>query len=418
MNWQKSLRGKLKTNEQLARHTSFKIGGPVQFWFEPKDLSDLQNLVNSVCKKRMPLRIIGAGSNTLVDDKGIKGIVVKLNSPCFKRITVNPAPSTGQRRIKARRGGVNQQLIGAGAGLSLARLLRCAQMHGLSGLELLAGIPGTVGGALIMNAGDIGDRVLDVTVMDKQARVKVLKRKDIRFGYRSSNLGRYIILNAHFKLIKKDKRAIAKSINNYLDYRQKTQDLSRPSAGCFFKNPNLKSVLRLNSGLMVSPSTGSGSSRVKSRGDVKQSILRLRFLRQVVRQAHHAANHAEQSRGTQDASSFDRLRTNTERSRMCSKDTEQSRSAGQVVSPSTGSGSSRAKSRDEVEPSAAYFIERAGLQGSSIGDAAVSSKHANFIINKGRASFADILRLKAYITRCVKIKFNSDLKPEIKIWRD
>ena len=311
MNWQRSLKlkGKLRTNERLARHTSFKIGGPVQFWFEPRDLSDLQNLVNIVYKKRMPLRIIGAGSNILVDDRGIKGMVVKLNSPCFKRITVDPHTNLRYRGKKGQQVGVgvNRQVISAGAGLSLARLVRFAQENGLSGVELLAGIPGTVGGGLIMNAGNIGDRVLDVTLMDKQGRVKTLKKKDTQFGYRSSNLGRYIVLNAHFKLIKKDKRAIAKSINDYLDYRQKTQDLSRPSAGCSFKNPNSKS--------------------------------------------------------------------------------------------------------------AAYFIERAGLRGSSIGDAAVSSKHANFIINKGRASFADILRLKAYIIRCVKIRFNLDLEPEVRIWR-
>lgn len=289
MHWQKLLKGKLKRNEQLARHTSFKIGGPVQFWFEPSDPAQLQNLLNLVRKKKVPLRIIGAGSNILVDDKGIKGIVVKLNSPCFKKIRVN------------------QQVISAGAGLSLVRLLRCVQDNGLSGLELLAGIPGTVGGALIMNAGNIGDRVFDVTVMDKQGRIKILKRKDAQFGYRSSNLSRYIILSAHFKLTKKDKRTIKKDINQYLDYRQETQDLSWPSAGCIFKNPDSKS--------------------------------------------------------------------------------------------------------------AAYLIQRCGLKGSSIGDAAISSKHANFIINKGRARFADILKLITYITRCVKMQFNLTLEPEIKIWR-
>ncbi len=268
----------------------------------------MQNLVNIAYKKRMPLRIIGAGSNILVDDRGIKGMVVKLNSPCFKRITVNPSANYVAKEGGRIGTGVNRQVISAGAGLSLARLVRFAQENGLSGVELLAGIPGTVGGGLIMNAGNIGDRVLNVTLMDKQGRVKTLNKKNTQFGYRSSNLGRYIVLNAHLKLIKKDKRAIAKSINDYLDYRRKTQDLSRSSAGCFFKNPNSQS--------------------------------------------------------------------------------------------------------------AAYFIERAGLRGSSIGDAAVSSKHANFIINKGRASFADILRLKAYIIRRVKIRFDLGLEPEVRIWRD
>jgi len=334
-----SLKGKLRKNEHLARHTSFKVGGPVQFWAEPRDRLDLGKLVNLAHKKKLPLLIIGAGSNILVDDKGIKGIVAKLNSPYFKRILVN------------------QQVISAGAGLSLSSLVRCAKEKSLSGFERLAGIPGTAGGALIMNAGNIGDRVLDVTVMNKQGRVKTLRRENIHFGYRNSDLGCYIILSARFKLIKKNKRTIAKSINKYLDYRRRTQDLSWPSAGCIFKNPDSKSVLRLRS--------------LRFAQDFRRTLRR-------------------------------------------------SRSAGLMVGPLISSGrlkKCRARSRRKVEPSAAYFIERAGLKGSSIGDAVVSLKHANFIINKGRASSADILRLMSYITKSVKRRFNLDLEPEIKIWR-
>ncbi|MGD9014870.1 MAG: UDP-N-acetylmuramate dehydrogenase [Candidatus Omnitrophota bacterium] len=289
MNWQRYLKGKLKKKEYLARHTSLRIGGPAQFWFEPDNLSALRNLVELARRKKLLLRIIGAGSNILVNDQPIKGIVVKLDSSYFKKVTIKP------------------HSIRAGAGVSLAQLVRRTQKRGLSGFELLAGIPGTVGGALIMNAGNIGDKVLDITVMDKQGRVKILNKKDTRFSYRGSNLNGYIILNANFRLIKKDKRIIAKSIKDYLNYRRKTQDLTYPSAGCFFKNPN--------------------------------------------------------------------------------------------------------------EKSAAYFIERAGLKGSSFGDAAVSFKHANFIINKGRASFVDVLRLARYISRSVNKRFNLNLQPEIKIWK-
>jgi len=301
------LEGKLRINESLARHTSFKIGGAAQFWFEPKNLSDLQKSIFFARSKRKPLRIIGAGSNILVDDRGIKGIVIKLNSPYFKRVAVNPALSYLKPTSLSRKGGINQQVVMAGAGVSLNQLIRYVQKFGLSGCELLAGIPGTVGGALIMNAGNIGYNVLNVTVMDKQGRVKVLNRNNIRFNYRSSSLNRYIILSVNFKLLKKGRKTVKKKIDDYLDYRQKTQDLSCPSAGCIFRNPNSKS--------------------------------------------------------------------------------------------------------------AAYFVERCGLKGISFGDAAVSFKHANFIINRGKASFADILRLMAYITRCVKKRFNIDLKPEIRIWR-
>jgi len=289
MNWQRSLKGKLKINVPLCRHTSIGVGGPVQFWAEPKDAADLRNLVQIIRKKRLPLRVIGAGTNILVDDRGLKGMVVKLSSPHFKRITIN------------------KEFICAGAGLSLTKLVRYAQEKGLSGFELLAGIPGTIGGALVMNAGNIGDRVLEATVIDKQSKIKVLKKEDIKFGYRVSSLGSYIILGVHFKLIKNSKSQVRRKIKRYLDYRKKTQDLTWPSCGCFFKNPNSKS--------------------------------------------------------------------------------------------------------------AAYLIERCGLKGSFIGDAVVSSKHANFILNKGKASSKDIIKLIDYITIRVKRRFNLYLVPEVKIWK-
>ena len=305
MNWQRSLKGKLKINVPLCRHTSIGVGGPVQFWAEPKDAADLRNLVQIIRKKRLPLRVIGAGTNILVDDRGLKGMVVKLSSPHFKRITIN------------------KEFICAGAGLSLTKLARYAQEKGLSGFELLAGIPGTIGGALVMNAGNIGDRVLEATVIDKQSKIKVIKKEDIKFGYRVSSLGSYIILGVHFKLIKNSKSQVRRKIKRYLDYRKKTQDLTWPSCGCFFKNP-----------------------------------------------------------------SFDKLRMDPEQSR-----------------------------KGPNSKSAAYLIERCGLKGSFIGDAVVSSKHANFILNKGKASSKDIIKLIDYITIHVKRRFNLYLVPEVKIWK-
>jgi UDP-N-acetylmuramate dehydrogenase len=306
MNWQRPLSGKLKTNERLARHTSFKIGGPAQFWFEPRDPADLQNLLRIAGKQKIPLRVIGAGSNILVDDRGVKGVVLKLNSPYFKRVALN------------------NRIVSAGAGLPLSKLISFARENSLSGIELLAGIPGTVGGALIMNAGNAGARVLDAVVMDRQGRVRVINNRQAGFGYRRSNLQGKIILSARFKLIKRDKKEIKNNIHRYLGLRYNSQDLSLPSCGCFFKNPEAKSVpSRFRSGL------------VKTAGRVPAS----------------------------------------------------------------------------------YLIERCGLKGSSFGDAAVSRKHANFIINKGRAGSADILRLTRYINRCVKKKFKLKLYPEVIIWR-
>lgn len=251
----------------------------------------------------------------MVNDGKIRGIVIKLSSVRFKRIA--PCPdvllykagsfAVGRREpAQLRRRRANQRLINVGAGVSLTRLVSYARRFGLSGCELLAGIPGTVGGALVMNAGGIGNSVFDVLVMDRSGRITTLKNKDIQFGYRSSNLSRYVILGVRLKFVKKSKTAIEKSINEYLIHRRKTQDLSFPSAGCVFKNPNSKP--------------------------------------------------------------------------------------------------------------AAYLIERCGLKGLSFGDAAVSNKHANFIINKGRARFRDIKRLMAHIAGQVRKRFNIILEPEIKIW--
>ncbi len=301
----------------MARHTSFKIGGPAQLWFEPVDILDLRRLVVATYKKEIPLRVIGMGSNILVDDRGIQGIVIRLNSSYFKRITVPNSSLTYDMKQR------DSCIINVGAGLSVNRLLRYAQSKGLSGLESLAGIPGTVGGVLVMNAGDVGDKVLHITVMDKQGRIKTIKRRQAGFGYRESKLDYYIILNVDFQLSRWDSRMIQKKIDRFLEYRRKTQDLYWPSAGCFFKNPSIT-----------------------------------------------------------------KRRINTKH---------------RSTSMSLGS--------------AAYFIERCGLKGSFVGDAAVSLKHANFIINKGRASFSDVLKLKDCITKCVEGKFNLRLEPEVRIWR-
>lgn len=295
----------------------------------------MQNLVSLARKKNIPLRIIGAGTNILADDRGIKGIVAKLSSPYFKKISVDAGVKSMDRK---------SGVISAGAGVALARLVQRARSCGFSGWELLAGIPGTLGGALIMNAGNIGGSVMDITVIDSYGRYRILKSKQIKFSYRKSSLSRHIILSARFKLIKKDKRLVGRYIDENLGYRQRTQDLSGPSAGCIFKNP---------------------SCYLERNSRIRHSLSQPGFIR---RSGKDPATRAK-------------------------------------------------KSGYKTNPSAAYLIERSGLKGSSFGDAVVSLKHANFIINKGKANSADILRLMTYITRQVKKRFKFDLEPEIKIWR-
>ncbi|MFH1888596.1 MAG: FAD-binding protein [Candidatus Omnitrophota bacterium] len=135
MNWWKRLKGRVKLAEPLNNYTTFKIGGPAELLVEPKDPDDLKLLLKSAKRHNLPLFVIGAGSNLLVSDKGISGVVVRLSAPYFNKLS---------RKAN---------YLEVGSGVSLDRVIIFARDHGLSGAEFLAGIPATVGGALAMNAG-------------------------------------------------------------------------------------------------------------------------------------------------------------------------------------------------------------------------------------------------------------------------
>ncbi len=233
MNWWKSLKGKVRFLEPLKNYTTFKIGGKAQFFIEPKDISDLRLLLKFGKRYRIPIYVIGKGSNILVSDKGIKGVVLRLSAPYFKRISWR------------------DNHLEVGSGVLLHKVVLFAQDYGLSGAEFLAGIPGTVGGALAMNAGVaggnhcIGDLVKTVTVIDFAGNIKTLCEKDIKFGYRESSPSKYIILSTCLRLVKKNKEEVKERIKEYLNYRKATQDLFWPSAGCVFRNPKGDSAGRL-----------------------------------------------------------------------------------------------------------------------------------------------------------------------------
>lgn len=231
MNWWKTLNVKIRLNEPLKDKTTFKIGGPARFFSEPKDAADLKSLIILAKKHRIPVFILGAGSNILVSDKGVNGLVIGLNSPYFKKISFH------------------NSICEARSAVLLSELLDKTKEKMLSGVEFLSGIPGTVGGALVMNAGARGKNILDsvenVTIMDYNGNIKTLKKEEIQFGYRISGLSKYIILSAAFRLCKRTGKEIQDKINLYLKYRTDTQDLSKPSAGCIFKNPSVVSAGRL-----------------------------------------------------------------------------------------------------------------------------------------------------------------------------
>ncbi len=339
------IKGKIRLAEPLEGHATFKIGGPAKFFIEPEDLNNLKSLLGLIKKYNLGIFVIGGGSNLLISDKGINGVVLRLNTPYFKKLSYR------------------DNYLNVGSGVLLNTVVLFAKEHGLSGAEFLAGIPGTVGGALAMNAGiakkinpsaslrvdgeqsrtmknpclpvrqekspplpkpdapsaqkaepptaerikNIGDLVEMATVMDYNGKVKTLYKKDIEFGYRKSSLSKYIILGTSLRLTKENKKKIGERIKEYIDYRKATQDLSKPSCGCIFRNPRGHSAGRL--------------------------------------------------------------------------------------------------------------IDLCGLKGKRIGGAGVSLKHANFILNLGKGSFRDICKLMDLIKKEVREKFNIDLKPEIKIWQ-
>lgn len=227
----KIVRGRLALDVPLSSHTTFKIGGPAKFWIEPRDIEDLKNVVKFVRRNKIHFFVIGEGSNLLVKDKGFNAIVIRLNSGFFNEIKVN-----------------NSYIL-AGSGVKLSKLIDFARKKSLSGCEFLSGIPGSLGGALAMNAGarvnsifnnryqSIGDLVKEVGVMDVKGRTKTFKENQLKFGYRSSNLAKYIILSARLKLKPRARTEIERDINDFLRYKKATQDPNWRNAGCVFKNP-------------------------------------------------------------------------------------------------------------------------------------------------------------------------------------
>lgn len=290
MNWPKEL--KIEPDYPLKDKTTFKIGGRALFYSQPRNRPELSLAVKTARSRKLPVFVLGAGSNLLIADK-VKGLVIKLDSPCFKEIK----EENGSLRV--------------GSGVTLARLIKFFRERSWQGLEFLAGIPGTAGGALAMNAGcwgkSFGDFVKEVEIMDQNGKIKYLQKNKISFGYRKSGLTKYIILSCLLKFEKEERARIEENTAKFLAARRKTQDSSYPNAGCVFKNPP-------------------GSSAGK-------------------------------------------------------------------------------------------LIDQCGLKGRNIGGAFISERHANFILNQGKATSKDVLKLMQLIKKQVKDKFKLVLEPEIKIWQ-
>ncbi|SHF24654.1 UDP-N-acetylmuramate dehydrogenase [Desulfofundulus australicus DSM 11792] len=223
------LPGQVKVFEPMARHTTWRIGGPADIFVEPAGVKELARLVSWVHHRGLPLYFIGNGSNLLVKDGGIRGVVVKIGR-ALGRVQVC------------------ETTITAGAGAMLGVLASAAQKNGVGGLEFATGIPGTAGGAVVMNAGANGssmaDLVREVMVMNPSGDLERKKAHELNFGYRTSNLlgGSLVVVEVTCRGISRDPQRIRADMEEYLARRQATQPLSYPSAGSVFKNPPGKSA--------------------------------------------------------------------------------------------------------------------------------------------------------------------------------
>ncbi len=283
------LRGSVTFGASLDAYTSFKIGGPADVLVEPADVEDIRKLIRQASERKVPWFVVG-GTNLLIRDGGIRGIVVSLSK---------------LRSIREEPGSV----LYAEGGVGMPTLIGHAIRRSLAGLEWAAGIPGTVGGSLVMNAGtrlgEMKDSVKAVRLVTGKGKVIDLPASAIAFEYRRTRLPKGIVAGVWFQLRPGVRADIEKVVKDYLHYRRATQPLTMHSAGCAFKNPP---------------------------GD-----------------------------------------------------------------------------------SAGRLIEAAGLKGLRVGDAEVSTKHGNFIVNRGDASACDVIELIGKVRRLIKKNFGMKLALELKI---
>jgi len=282
----------VKTNYPLADLTWYRIGGPADYLVWPQDISQLRQVVLRCQEAGVRMYVLGQGSNLLVSDDGVRGAVIKLDGPGFTTMSFD-----GER-------------VHVGAGVGLPGLVLECVKRGLSGLEGLTGIPGSVGGAIRMNAGgrfgDIGTVVESVTLMDIKGQVYEKAKPELVFDYRSSNIAARFILAATIRLGPADPDQVLRAVQEVWIYKKNHQPLEQRSCGCVFKNPK-----------------------------------------------------------------------------------------GQA---------------------AGELIERAGLKGLRCGKAAISDKHANFIVVEPGCSAKDVLKLMEITQERVRQAFGIELEREIEVW--
>ena len=225
------VKGKFKREFDLSKLNWFKVGGSAEVLFLPKDLEDLQNLLSSL-KRNIPVIVLGAGSNTLIRDGGLAGIVIKLGKP-FSNIDF-----------------LNDNKIQVGAAFNCIKLSRLLAKNNLSGLEFFSGIPGTVGGSIAMNAGAFGHETSDfldgIKVLDRKGKIKKIMKNELKMTYRYSSIPKdNIIYEAIFRCKAGEKNKILKKISVLQKRRNMSQPIKNSTGGSTFKNPKNRKAWEL-----------------------------------------------------------------------------------------------------------------------------------------------------------------------------
>ncbi len=213
----------VETDYPLAKRTWYGLGGPADYFIRPRTTEQLTQVIRRCNENGVRMYVMGFGSNLLISDGGVRGAVIKLDAEPFTRVEFNGPQVT------------------AWAGAELSRLVLTCVEKGLSGVEALTGIPGSVGGAVRMNAGgnfgDFGSVVESVTLMDKAGKIFEKRKPELVFDYRRANITAKFILNARLKLNAADPEQVMRTVKEIWIYKKNNQPLNTKNAGCIFKNP-------------------------------------------------------------------------------------------------------------------------------------------------------------------------------------
>ena len=250
MKWRDQFAGIIQRETPLAPLTHLRIGGPAEYVITPSSRDQLAGVVIACASEKIPLRVLGAGTNLLIRDEGVRGVVLRLTAPCFTQIQVE-----GQR-------------IRAGGGATLSSVIAEASQHGLAGFETLIGINATIDGALRDNAGDrageMADHVKRVEVMNERGQVRIIERSELHFGDHRSDIEDPVVLSVEFELMKDQPQAIVKRLRRAWINRKAAEPYSCHAAVRMFRNPRGYQAAELieKAGL---PKTRVGSAEISER---------------------------------------------------------------------------------------------------------------------------------------------------------